>query len=127
MVIVGSASGVVRTVGDGDTAIALGSGDLPVLATPILIALMEAAACQALAGQLPPERTSVGSRVDVRHLAPSPVGTHVTALAEVVAVEGAMVRFDVSATQQVGDETVDIGRGSHVRFIVDRERFLEQP
>lgn len=124
MVRVGSAAGVVRVVGDSDTAIALGSGDLPVLATPILIALMEAAACQALAGQLPPERTSVGSRVDVRHLAPSPVGAHVTARAEIVAVEGAMVRFDVSASHEVDGETVVVGSGSHVRFVVDREAFL---
>jgi fluoroacetyl-CoA thioesterase len=112
-----------RVVGSKDTAIAVGSGDLPVLATPILVALMEAAACSALAGHLPERLTSVGSHLDVRHLAPSPIGARVTARASVTEVRGAKVTFEVTAQHDVGGRRVDIGRGTHARVIVDRESF----
>lgn len=113
-----------RVVGPSETAAAVGSGDLPVLATPVMIALMEAAACEALAGRLQEGSTSVGIRIDVRHLAPTPVGATVTAIAEVVDVQGATVTFSVSASQDTGHGPVEIGSGTHVRAVVDRERFL---
>ena len=106
------------------TAIAAGSGDLPVLATPRMIALMEEAACALLAAVLPDDATSVGTRIDVRHSAPSPLGVRVTARATVVSIDGARVSFDVSATHAVADASVEIGRGTHVRVVVDRARFL---
>jgi fluoroacetyl-CoA thioesterase len=109
------AEGVVdHVVSDSMTAIAAGSGDLPVLATPTLVALMEAAACKALAHH----------RIDVRHLAPSPVGAQVSAHARVTGVDGAKVTFDVEASHHVGGVSVEIGRGTHVRVIVERGAFL---
>ncbi len=120
-----SASGSASlVVGPEHTAIAAGSGDLPVLATPVMLALMEAAACDALDGRLPPGHTSVGIHADVRHVAASPLGAHVTAVAEVVETSGARVTFAVRAEMQTGIEPTPIGRGTHVRVVVDRERFL---
>lgn len=113
-----------RIVDEGDTAIAAGSGDLPVLATPAMVALMEAAACAALAGHLPFDHTSVGVHVDVTHLAPSAIGSAVSARARIVDIVGSRVTFEVSATHAWSGEHVEIGRGTHVRVIVDRERFL---
>jgi predicted thioesterase len=90
-----------------------------------MIALMEAAACQGLAAHLPPGYTSVGSHVDVRHLAPSALGAHVTARAEVVGIQGSRVIFDVSARHDTPDGPVEIGSGRHVRVIVRRDAFLD--
>jgi fluoroacetyl-CoA thioesterase len=106
------------------TAIAAGSGDLPVLATPRMIALMEEAACSVLAGALPEGATSVGTKVDVRHTAPSPLGARVTARATVVGVDGARVTFEVTAWHGPLESRVEIGRGTHVRAVVDRDSFL---
>jgi predicted thioesterase len=111
-------------VGEAHTAIAAGSGDLPVLATPMMIALMEAAACAALAGHLPYDVTSVGARVDVRHLAPSAVGSSVAARAHVIEVSESAVTFAVEATHDRSGEHLPIGRGTHVRVLVDREPFM---
>ncbi|MBK9739538.1 MAG: hypothetical protein IPO93_08480 [Actinobacteria bacterium] len=121
---VGSTGTASLVVTEDDTAIAVGSGDLPVFATPIMIALMEAAACEAVAAHLAAHRTSVGTRVEIRHSAPSMVGTDVTARAEVVEVHGSRLTFAVSASHTVGGEDMEIGAGTHVRVIVDRERFL---
>ena len=107
-------------VGDGNTAIAVGSGDMPVLATPSLIALMENAAMLAVAPELPEGSTTVGGRIDVAHLAPSPVGATVEATAVLEKVDGRKLHFSLIARE--GDKVV--GEGSHLRFIVDRERFM---
>ncbi len=120
---VGATGQAARTVRRSDTAIEVGSGTLPVLATPIMIALMEAAACDALAGHLPSGATSVGSHMDVRHLAPSAVGTPVTATARIIEVKGARVVFEVHATHESGGETVEIGAGTHTRVIVRPDGF----
>jgi len=120
----GARGEVTHVVSDAMTAIAAGSGDLPVLATPTMIALMEAAACQALAHHLPAGLTSVGSRIDIRHLAPSPVGAQVTAQATVVRIEAAKVTFDVRATHHAAHRTTEIGSGTHTRVIVERGAFL---
>jgi predicted thioesterase len=114
--------GEVRsTVTGADTAVALGSGSLPVLATPRLLAWCEAATCRALEGRLPPGSSSVGTSVRLEHLAASAVGEQVTAVAQVVSVEGRRVGFDVEATDAGG--TV-VARGTVERVVVDDARFL---
>ena len=110
-------------VSDADTARALGSGDVAVLATPRLLAWCEAATVAALAGQLTPERTSVGSRVRLEHLAATPVGGAVTVTAELEHQDGRLVRFSVSAVDRAGRL---IATGEVTRVIVDRQRFDER-
>ncbi|MGK5551919.1 thioesterase family protein [Actinomadura kijaniata] len=112
---------VSAVVGEADTARALGSGDVPVLGTPRLVALAEAATVEALAGRLGEGRTSVGTRVEVEHRAASAVGTRLTVTAEVVEVDGRRVVFSVSGVDEQG---VDVGGGRVERVIVERERFL---
>ena len=120
-VSVGDRGTVVAVVTDGDTAVALASGGLPVLGTPRLVAWCEAATCRALEGRLPPGSSSVGTRVLLEHLAPSAVGQQVSMLAVVKTIDGRRIRFDVSATDAVG---VVVGRGTVERVVVDDERFL---
>lgn len=105
-------------VSEADTAIAVGSGSLPVLGTPVLLARCEAATCAAL--DLPEGRTSVGTRVALEHLAPSPVGATVVVTATVTHVDGRLLRFTVEA--RMGD--VLVGSGEITRVVVDAERFL---
>ena len=112
---------ITRTVTADDTARAVGSGDLDVLGTPVLLAWCEAATCAAL--DLAPEQTSVGTRVEVAHLAASPVGTEVTATADVEHLDDRRARFTVSAIDSAG--TV-LARGIVERAIVDRKRFLSR-
>lgn len=107
------------TVTDGLTAAALGSGSVPVYSTPALIALLEGAAIDALKGRLPDGMTTVGVRVDVRHLAATPVGQTVTARATLRQVDGRRLVFDVAAW----DPVEPVGEGTHERVIVDRARF----
>ena len=104
------------------SAIHVGSGSLRVLATPWMIAFMERVARKFITGLLPEGYSSVGVRVDVQHLAPSPVGSRVTARAEVVSVEGSKVFFKVEAR----DEQELIGAGSHQRVVIDEARFLRR-
>lgn len=104
------------------TAAHVGSGSLRVLATPWMIAFMERTARQSLGEHLPEGFSSVGVHIDVRHLAPSPVGSLVRARAEVQSVEGRQVTFLVSAR----DEHELIGEGTHRRFIIDEARFLKR-
>lgn len=110
---------IVHTVGPEHTARAVGSGDLDVLGTPVLLAWCEEATCAEI--DLPDEQTSVGTRVSVEHLTASAVGTTVTATAELVAQDGRMVTFRVSA---VDAEGTLIGTGEVRRVVVDRDRFL---
>jgi predicted thioesterase len=117
---IGTAATVNLVVGDADTAIALGSGDVPVLGTPRIVALMEQAAVAALAGTLDEGATSVGTRISVDHLAASLVGAAVAATAEVVGIDGRAVSFRLTVHE--GDRRV--ATGDHIRFVVDRERFL---
>ena len=112
---------VTHTVGDGDTAIALGSGDLPVLGTPRLLAWCEEATCAALALDDNAATSSVGTRVDIEHLAASAIGTVVTATATVIHTDGRLLRFQVAAHDDSGQL---IGTGEIRRVIVDRERFM---
>jgi fluoroacetyl-CoA thioesterase len=110
------------TVADADTARALGSGDVPVLGTPRLVALCEQACCDAIKGQLDPDETTVGMRVQLDHLAPTAVGMKVTADATLEKVEGRRLTFTVSASDPHGL----IGAGKLTRVVVERERFLKK-
>ena len=110
------------TVNDSVTAIAMGSGDMPVLATPAMMALMENAAMLAIAEGLPEGCTSVGGYIESSHLRPSKIGDKVTAIAKVTKVEGKKVEFKVAA---YSGETL-LGEGTHLRFIVDKERFMSK-
>ena len=116
-----SASVTVR-VTEADTARALGSSDVDVLGTPRALALAEAATLRAAAASLAPGQTTVGTRVELDHLAPSPVGATVRADAELVYRSGRRLTFDVRLTQ--GGREVAAGRV--VRAIVDRDRFTAQ-
>ena len=107
-------------VGTKNTALALGSGDVPVFGTPALVALMEKAAVAAVAGSLEPGETTVGTWLEIAHLAATPLGAVVRAEAELVAVEGRKLAFDVVAH----DGLQKIGEGRHHRMRVSRDRFL---
>lgn len=104
------------------TARALGSGNVPVFSTPRLVALMEQAAVNAIADRLAPGETSVGTTIDIAHLAATPVGATVRAEARLVAVNGRELTFDVTAY----DDIEKIGEGRHRRMIVNVGRFLER-
>ncbi len=110
------------TVTPAVTAIEMGSGDLPVLATPALLALMENAAMLAVADHLPEGCTTVGGHIASSHLKPSPVGDTVTATATVTRAEGKKIEFKVEARS--GDTL--LGEGTHLRFIVDRNKFMSR-
>lgn len=110
------------TVTEGITAIAIGSGDMPVLATPAMMALMENAAMLAVADHLPEGSTTVGGHIATSHLKPSKLGDTVTATATVTRVEGKKIEFKVEA--HCGDTL--LGEGTHLRFIVDREKFMSR-
>jgi len=107
-------------VSDADTAAAVGSGSLPVLGTPVLLAWCEAATCAAL--DLPAGSTSVGTRVSLEHLAASPVGATVVVTASASYADGRLVRFAVEA--RMGD--VLVGAGEVTRVVVDAERFMSR-
>ena len=117
---VGMTGHAVAVVAEEDTAQALGSGLVPVLATPRMIALMERAAVNAVQSSLLPGRTTVGTRLDVTHDAATPIGMKVWAEAEVTAVEGRRLTFAVSAFDEAGE----IGGGIHERFIIKTDKFL---
>jgi fluoroacetyl-CoA thioesterase len=110
------------TVTDDLTAAALGSGNVNVYSTPAMIALLEAAAIEALKSQLADGQTSVGTSLNVKHLAATPVGMEVRATAVLKEVDGRRLVFEVAAS----DEVELIGTGTHERFIVDRQRFEER-
>ena len=109
-------------VADDVTAITVGSGDMPVLATPMMMALMENAAMLAVADELPEGYTTVGGHIESSHLKPSKIGDVVRAVAEVTKVDGKKIEFKISAYS--GD--VLLGEGTHLRFIVDREKFMSR-
>ena len=113
---------VEKRVAEDDTAARWGSGLVPVFGTPSLGGLMENAAVEALEGQLSAEETSVGGRMDVRHLAPTPVGMRVRAQAELVEVDGKRLVFAIEAW----DEAERIGEASHIRFVIERQPFVER-
>lgn len=105
-----------------DTALEVGSGSLLVYATPCMVALMEGAACEAVAPALTEDTTTVGISLDISHLSATPVGLEVRAEAEVTAVEGKVITFAVTAYDEAGK----IGEGTHKRCIVNTQKFLDK-
>jgi predicted thioesterase len=106
-------------VGTEYTAPSIGSGLVPVLATPVMINLIEAAALKAAEHLLPAGHQSLGIHLDIRHFAATPIGMRVTATAELIAVDGRTLSFRVEAR----DEKEPIGDGSHQRVVVNVARF----
>ena len=105
-----------------DTAQIVGSGSLLVYATPCMVALMEGAACEAIAEALAEDQTTVGTALNIEHISATPVGLEVHAEAEVTAVDGKVITFDVKAFDEVGE----IGCGTHKRVIVHSQKFLDK-
>lgn len=110
---------VSLTVDDSDTAISLGSGDVPVLGTPAVLALAERAAVAAVSDDLEAQQTTVGSWAQLHHMKPSRVGAEVHAEAELTGVNGPRLEFRISVTE--GD--TEVARVEHRRVVVDRARF----
>ena len=106
-------------VGTRDTAPHVGSGKIGVLATPIMVNLMEAAALQAVERLLPPGHQTVGTHLDVKHFAATPVGLRVRARAELIRIDGRTLTFSIVAE----DDRERIGEGTHERLIINVERF----
>jgi fluoroacetyl-CoA thioesterase len=119
---VGLTGSAERVVGAEHTAPSIGSGRVPVLATPVMINLMEQAALAAAEHLLPPGHQSLGIQLDVRHFAATPVGMRVRAVAELIAVDGRTLTFRVEAR----DEKEPIGGGTHQRVVVNVARFDER-
>jgi predicted thioesterase len=109
-----------RVVDASMLASRMGSGSLDVLATPALVALMEEAACAAIQPRLAADQTSVGTRIDIAHLAPTPPGAEVRARAELVQVDGRRLLFRVEAF----DNRERVGEGQHERALVDPRRLV---
>ncbi|WP_298061459.1 thioesterase family protein [uncultured Rikenella sp.] len=123
-IIAGTSHTASLTVAEAHTAVALGSGDLPVLGTPALAALMENAAMKAIAPFLdrtPEAMSSVGIALNISHERASSIGEQIRATATVTAVDGRRVDFDIQASDSSGRI---IGRGTHTRFIVNTEKFM---
>lgn len=105
-----------------DTALEVGSGSLLVYATPCMVALMEGAACEAVEAAMPEGKTSVGTELSISHLSATPVGAEVRAEAEVTAVDGNTLTFQITAYDEAGR----IGEGTHKRVIINSQRFLDK-
>ncbi len=121
-ITVGMKAEVVTLAEREDTAKEVGSGDLLVYATPCMVALMEGAACEAIADALPDTQTTVGTMLNIEHISATPVGLEVRAEAEVTAVEGKVITFNVTAYDEAGV----IGKGTHKRVIVNSQKFLDK-
>jgi predicted thioesterase len=109
-------------VTDNNTALSVGSGSLAVYATPAMLALIEKAACEALNGILDEAETTVGTLLNVKHIAATPVGMKVSATAELIERDGRRLVFKVEANDECGK----IGEGIHERFIVNSEKFISK-
>lgn len=121
-ITVGMKGEVSTLVEREDTAAEVGSGSLLVYATPCMVALMEGAACEAIDECLGEDKTSVGMELNISHISATPVGLEVRAEAEVIAVEGKVITFAVTAFDEAGK----IGEGTHKRCIVNSQKFLDK-
>lgn len=121
-ITVGMKAQVATLVEREDTALEVGSGSLLVYATPCMVALMEGAACEAIAEALPEGKTTVGTELQITHLSATPVGLEVYAEAEVSQIDGNTITFQVAAYDEAGK----IGEGIHKRAIVTSQRFLDK-
>lgn len=122
-ITIGTAHTSTLKVGEGDTAVALGSGDLRVLGTPAMAALMENAALSAIAPLLDETESSVGISLNITHDRATGIGDSVSATAVVTAVEGRRIDFEISASDSSGTR---IGGGTHARFVVNVEKFMSK-
>ena len=121
-IIVGMKGEASTLVEREDTAAEVGSGSLLVYATPCMVALMEGAACEALASALSEDQSSVGIALNIEHLSATPVGLEVRAEAEVTAVEGKIITFSLVAYDEAGK----IGEGTHKRCVISAQKFLDK-
>ncbi len=121
-ITVGMKAAAELNVERADTAAEVGSGSLLVYATPCMVALMEGAACEAIAECLSEDQTTVGIELNIQHLAATPVGMDVRAEATVTAVEGKIITFELHAFDEAGE----IGKGTHKRCIVNSQKFLDK-
>lgn len=121
-ITVGMKGEVSTLVEREDTAKEVGSGSLLVYATPCMVALMEGAACEALADALGEDKTTVGTELNIQHISATPVGLEVRAEATVTAVDGKVITFEVTAYDEAGE----IGKGTHKRVIVPVQKFLDK-
>ena len=121
-ITVGMKAEVTTLVEREDTAKEVGSGSLLVYATPCMVALMEGAACEALGDALGEDKTTVGIELNIQHLSATPVGLEVRAEAEVTAVDGKIITFELTAFDEAGQ----IGKGTHKRCVVNSQKFLEK-
>ena len=121
-IIVGMKGEAGTLVEREDTALEVGSGSLLVYATPAMAAMMEAAACEAIASGLTETETTVGIELNLKHLSATPVGLEVRAEAEVTAVEGKIISFHIEAFDEAGK----IGEAEHKRALVNSEKFLQR-
>ncbi|MBQ1659496.1 MAG: thioesterase family protein [Clostridia bacterium] len=121
-IINGAESTAYTKADSSNTALSMGSGSLEVFATPAVIALMEKAACQAIADMLDEGTTTVGTLISVEHLSASPVGSDISARAVLTAVDGRKYCFDVFAYDNAGL----IAKGKHERFSVSTEKFMNK-
>ncbi|MGC9356908.1 MAG: thioesterase family protein [Anaerolineae bacterium] len=113
---------ITHVVTDADTAATYASGLVPTLSTPHLVALMENAARETVQPHVGEGESTVGTRIDMRHLAPTPVGMEVRVRAELIEVNGRRLRFQIEAW----DEVEKIGEADHERFVIDWQRFMER-
>jgi predicted thioesterase len=118
----GKTATVCTVVCEKNTAKAVGSGSLDVFSTPMMIALMEQAACECIAPALEENQTSVGTQINVAHTAASAIGRKISATATIETIDGRKISFRVSAH----DGENEIGTGTHTRAIINAERFMEK-
>lgn len=121
-ITVGMKGEVSTLVEREDTAYEVGSGSLLVYATPCMVALMEGAACEAIADAIPEGKTSVGTMLNISHISATPVGLEVRAEAVVTEIDGSTITFQVTAYDEAGK----IGEGTHKRAIISTQRFLDK-
>ena len=118
----GKSAKASTTVTQSNTAKAVGSGSFDVFSTPMMIALMEEAACNCIISFLEEGQSSVGTQISVEHTSASPIGAEITATATITSVDGRKIEFEVSAK----DNTKEIGKGTHTRYIIDIQRFMSK-
>ncbi|MCL2369842.1 MAG: thioesterase family protein [Firmicutes bacterium] len=119
---IGKSITVTTKVDKTNTALAVGSGGLEVFGTPMMIALMEKSAYKVLEDSLGVGQTSVGIKLNVEHISASPLGADISAMATITAVDGRKVSFDLTARDNSGM----IGKGTHDRFVIDSEKFMNK-
>ncbi|GAA1859977.1 thioesterase family protein [Asanoa iriomotensis] len=122
----GLSARVELTVTDSDTAQAVGSGDVPVLGTPRVLALVEAATVAATATRMPAGMTTVGTRVELDHKLPTPIGRTVFAVAKLAKVDGRKLLFEVTVSDGPGGDAAVVAEGRVERIFLDRHKFVER-